>query len=97
MQASGFGLVSRLNSRLVFHLTFFSLCMWEGRAIEQLGGHLVYSQGQPITETKSIRWRDFRKIVEIEFLDNVDCSEQCHIFSFGSKTQKPFMQDVGFP
>lgn len=39
------------------------------------------SQGQPITEAKSIRWREFRKIVAIKFLDNVGCSELCHVFS----------------
>lgn len=55
------------------------------------------AHGQSITEAKSIGWRDFRKIVGIKFLDNVDCLEQCHIFHFWKQDTETIYARCWFP
>lgn len=66
--------------------------MWEGRAAEQLGGYLVSSQGQPITEAKSIRWREIlENLWELSLWTMWTVQNSVMFFCFGSKTQEPFM------
>lgn len=67
VQAFAFALAKGLNSRVVFHLTFSPLCIWEGRAIELLGGHLSPARVNPSQKQKALDGEILEKLWELSF------------------------------